>query len=363
MNRRDFLWLASAAPVWAQEKEPKFSSGVKVVNVLATVRDKKGEIVKRLGKDDFSIDEDGRPQTIRYFSAQSDLPLTLGLLADTSGSMRRVLEAERGASYHFLEQVLREDRDKAFVIHFDREVELLQDLTSSRKLLEAAVRSLETAEPAAGGSRQGGGGGYPGGGYPGGGSRTGVGFPPGIGFPPRGRFPGGGGGGQRPGGGGRGGRRMGGTTLYDAVLLASDELMRKQTGRKAVILLSDGQDTGSKVTLPRAIEAAQRAETLVYAIHIADSRQYGRGPGGDPTDGKKVLERIAKETGGRCFKGSGSEKALSKTYREIEEELRNQYNLGYTPDRDGKGEFRHIKVSTRDKTLVVQSREGYYAEP
>jgi VWFA-related protein len=350
MKRRDFLCVVSAAGAWAQERDPKFTSSVRVVNVLATVRNKKGEIVTRLGKEDFRIEEEGRPQEIRYFSAQSDLPLTLGLLADTSGSMSRVLEAERKASYRFLEQVLREDRDKAFVIHFDREVELLQDLTSSRKELEAAIRKLEASEPAPGG-RAGGGG------YPGGGSG------PRIGFPVPGRYPGGGGPPRPPTGrGGGGSRRMGGTTLYDAVLLASEEMMRKQTGRKAIILLSDGQDTGSKVSLPRAIEAAQRADTLVYAIHIADSRRGGRGPGGDPADGRKVLERIAKETGGGCFKGSGNEKELAKTYRQIEEELRNQYNLGYTPGKAGAGEFRRIQVTTRDQTLIVRSREGYYAE-
>lgn len=191
MNRRDFLCVVSPAGAWAQERDPKFTSSVRVVNVLATVRNKKGEIVTRLGREDFRIEEEGRPQEIRHFSAQSDLPLTLGLVADTSGSMSRVLEAERKASYRFLEQVLREDRDKAFVIHFDREVELLQDLTSSRKELEAAIRKLEASEPAPGGRA--------------GGSR------PRIGYPVPGRYPGGGGPPRPPtGGGGRGSRRMGG---------------------------------------------------------------------------------------------------------------------------------------------------------
>src|SRR5579884_741883 len=119
-----------------------FSSNVNVVNVLATVHDQHGKAIKNLLKDDFTLEEDGRPQMIRYFSQQSDLPLTLGLLIDTSGSRRRVLEPERRASYKFLEQVLREDKDKAFIIHFDREVELLQDLTSRRADLERAVNEV-----------------------------------------------------------------------------------------------------------------------------------------------------------------------------------------------------------------------------
>src|SRR5205814_5184656 len=130
-------------PTLARAQDPKYSTGVDVVNVLATVRDQKGKIVHDLAQDDFTIQEDGRPQAIRYFAQQSDLPLTLGLLLDTSGSQARVLDRERTASYEFFEHILREDKDKAFLIHFDREVELLQDLTSSRKDLEAALKDVE----------------------------------------------------------------------------------------------------------------------------------------------------------------------------------------------------------------------------
>src|SRR5882757_680859 len=171
--------LLSLAPLLDAQKETTFSSDVKVVNVLATVRNKQGEIVRNLTQDDFVLEEDGRPQTIRYFSQETDLPLTLGLLVDTSLSQRRVLEQERDASYRFLDRVLREDKDLAFVIHFDHEVELLQDLTSSRKKLESTLRLLQTPGP-----------------------------------------------GQWSGRGG-GGRAGAGTLLYDAVLLASDELTRK----------------------------------------------------------------------------------------------------------------------------------------
>src|SRR5260370_6662717 len=137
VSRRDLLLaipslLAGTHALRGDDKAPTFSTDVKVVNVLATVRDKQGNIVQNLKQDDFAITEDGRPQTIRYFSQQSDVPLTLGLLVDTSGSMRRLIDTEREASYRFFEQVLREDKDMAFIIHFDHDAELLRDLTSSR---------------------------------------------------------------------------------------------------------------------------------------------------------------------------------------------------------------------------------------
>src|SRR5215469_6234637 len=186
---------------------------VNVVNVLATVRDKHGKIVNTLGKDDFTISEDGRPQTIHYFTRESDLPLTLGLMVDTSMSQRRVLDQERTASHRFLDQMVRADKDKAFVIHFDREVELLQDLTNSNEKLEAALGKLTTPEPQF--------------------KRTG-GDPNDQGGDRDGDD-------KRGGGRGQGRHRMGGggTLLYDAIYLASDELMKKQQGRKGLIVLSD----------------------------------------------------------------------------------------------------------------------------
>jgi VWFA-related protein len=352
---------------------PKFSTGVKVVNLLATVRNKKGEIVRDLVKDEFLLDEDGHPQEIRYFSHENNLPLTLGLLVDTSGSQRRVLNDERSASFRFLEQVLREDKDLAFVIHFDFEIELLQDLTSSRAKLERALDLLQVASPRQPQQQQGGqypnGGGYPGGG--GGGGNVGIGLPGGIGFP---------GGRRRSGGqpyprGGQPGRRGGGTCLYDAVVLAADELMRKQQGRKALILLTDGVDTGSKLTLSEAVESAQRADTLVYSILFSDASAYGnnvgfgglnrRGgyPGGggmNLPDGKRVLEQISRETGGRFFEVS-KKLPIEKVYSAIEEDLRNQYSLGYTPDRpEEERGYHRIHLVTKRKELVVQTREGYY---
>ena len=325
---------------------------VKVVNVLATVRDKHGKIVTGLNKDDFTLNEDGRPQVIKYFARETDLPLTLGLLVDTSLSQRRVLGEERNASESFLAQILREDQDKAFVIHFDFEVELLQDLTASHEKLHSALESLATPQF----------------------TRSG------------------GGGGPGPGSGRGSGRHGGGTLLYDAVYLAADELMEKQPGRKALIVLSDGVDMGSKESLDVAIESAQRANTIVYSILFKDDDAYGNGGGfgrtgisipgmggpgmgrGGPgrggrrypeehADGKKILERISKETGGRLFQVSKKE-PVEQVYSQIEEELRNQYNLGYTPDRAAAAAsgYHKIEVAAQKKDFVVQARDGYYGE-
>lgn len=346
---------AQDAPKQAQAGQPAGASTepaatisvkVNVVNVLATVRDKHSKIVSNLTQGDFTLTEDGRPQAIRYFSRETDLPLTLGLLVDTSLSQRRVLDQERSASHSFLDQVVRESRDKAFVIHFDREVELLQDLTSSHQKLEEALRALQTSAPAET-RNSGGGGGWPGG----------------------------------PHGSGQHGSHHGGTMLYDAVFLASDELMHKQEGRKALIILTDGVDMGSKETLDQAIESAQRANTLVYSILFKDVEAYGGGGGGgfgrpgghgghggqrfpeQRPDGKKILDRLSKESGGRLFTVSRKE-PIDQIYSQITEELRNQYNLGYTPDRDASNDssYHKIQVAAKPKDLTVQAREGYYGD-
>jgi VWFA-related protein len=326
--------------LWAQQ-EPKFSVQVKVVNVPATVRDKHGRVIHDLTKDDFILEEDSRPQSIHYFSQESDLPLTLGLLVDTSFSQLRVLDQERTASFSFLDDMLRPDKDLAFLIHFDFDVELLEDLTDSRQKLRSAMDMVQPPQM----DRQ------RGGSSPG----TGAGYP-------RRR---GGMGGPRGGGGG--------TLLYDAVYLAANDMMKKQTGRKAIVILSDGVDHGSKESLKDAIEAAQRADTIVYAIFFkGDEPSMGFGGWGghhggrgrypeEEVDGKKVLEQISKETGGRTFEVSGKE-TVGKIYSQIEDELRNQYSLGYTPDRSDPGAGYHkISLKTKQKDLVVQARAGYYA--
>jgi len=351
ISRRSFLF--SAVPILAAaQDQTTFSADVSVVNVFAAVHDKKGQIVRDLTKDDFTLEEDAHPQTIRYFSRETDLPLTLGLLVDTSLSQRRVIGEERSASYKFFDQVLRPDKDMAFVIHFDRDVELLKDLTSSKKDLDSALSELDT--PQLQRRQQGGGGG---------GSDDSS----------------GGGGGYGGRGGGRRGGSGGGTLLYDAVLLSSNEIMKKQHGRKAVVLLTDGVDRNSRTTLNGAIESAQRADTLVYSVLFKDEDQssgfsgpgMGRRRGGygggrrqqEPhPDGKKILEQISKETGGGFFEVS-KKQPIEKIYEQIQDELRSQYNLGYTSNQTAAGAgFRKIVVTVKQKGLVVQAREGYYAE-
>jgi VWFA-related protein len=333
-----------------KQSDQKITVEVKVVNILASVRDKKGKTIGGLTKDDFVLTEDGKPQAITYFARESDLPLRLGLLVDTSLSQRRVLGEERDASYGFLDHLLRVDKDFAFVIHFDREVELLQEFTASRPKLQAALQLLQTPEGGRGGRGGGNGGGNGGPGGPGGW---------------------GGGGGQR----GRGGA---GTLLYDSVYLAADELMKKEQGRKALIILSDGVDHGSRETLVSAIEASQKADTIVYSILFKDDEGYGggrpgfgmggpmgggrRGGGGrmpEHIDGKKILEQISRETGGRLFEVSKKE-PIDKIYAQIEEELRNQYSIGYPVAKDATPGFHKLSVTVKTKDLIVQARDGYY---
>ena len=349
----------------AQDTAATISVDVNVVTLPVTVRDKHGAIVRDLTKDDFTLQEDGRPQSIRYFSQETNLPLTLGLLVDTSRSQTDVLDAERNASRSFLDQMLVQARDKAFLIHFDREVELLQDMTSSREKLQAALELLKTPS-----------------------DRESSNDPND----------------SRDSRSGSGSHRGGGTQLYDAVFLASNELMKKQQGRKALIILSDGVDRGSKTYLESAIESAQRADTVVYSIYFADSHRddrdqgqrrgggMGRGGGGYPgggggwpgggggypggggrgggqrhpeeprSDGKKILQRISKETGGRFFQVTKKE-TVGDIYTSIVEELRTQYSMGYTPDKDSTASgYHHVTLAVKKKDLTVQTRDGYYAD-
>jgi len=347
--------LLSALPLFTQQIPP-ITVNVAAVNLLATVRDKHGSIVRNLAKDDFSLEQDGKPQSITYFAKESDLPLTLGLLVDTSLSQRRVLDQERSASRSFLDRVLREDKDQAFLIHFDYEVELLQDLTSSRRKLRAAIDQIHSPQFSQSSS----------------GSSTSS-------------DPAGGDGGGR-GSHGRG--HGGGTLLYDSVYLASNELMKKQQRRKALVVLTDGVDRGSKESLSEALESAERADTLIYCILFADKEEgQGRGGGyGGPhmggggmgggrgggyprrteesrPDGKKILEQIAKTSGGRFFEVSKKE-TLDKIYSDLDEELRNQYVLGYSPDKpDATPGYHKLHLAVKEKDAQVQTRDGFYLEP
>ncbi len=298
--------LALLAVLMPGQEQPTFTTGVKVVNVLATVRNKKGAFVRDLGQDDFSVAENGRPQTIRYFSRQTDLPLTLGLMIDTSMSQKRVMEAERIASYTFLEQVLREKKDQVFIMQFDLSPILRQELTSSFLKLSEALQRVDT--PNINDLR----------------SQTG-----------------------------------GGTMLYDALVKACREIMAPQTGRKALIVLTDGVDTGSEKTLADTIEAAQKADTLIYAILFSDEGFYGGFGGGD---GRGVLSRMSRETGGGFFEVS-KRQSLDDIYTQLQEELRSQYNIGYVSDQPASiSEFRKIQLTTRQKGLTVQARSRYWAQ-
>ena len=301
--RRRFLAAAALAstrlPAHDGQEDVTFRAGVKVVTVFATVMDRSRRIVRDLGRDDFLISENGRPQEIRYFSRESEVPLTLGLLVDTSISQQRVLNAERGACYRFLDRVLRETMDKVFILQFDRIVQIRQGLTASRQALDEALAYVDTP------------------------TRSDL-------------------------------RAEGsGTVLYDAVETASKDILKKQSGRKALIVLSDGVDYGSDVTLQAAVEAAQRAETLVYSILFTESvDSYGR----------RVLQRLSKETGGGFFEVS-KKFGIERVFDVIQEELRGQYSLGYVSDEPVRvSEFRRIQLTAKQKGLVVQGRERYWAQ-
>ncbi len=289
------------------QDEPRYSAEVKVVNVLATVRTKAGALVGNLGQDDFSVAEDGRPQTIRYFARESDLPLTLGLMVDTSGSQRHLLDAERGASMRFLDQVVRENKDQVFIMQFDTTAFMRQSLTSSVAKLEDALAYVDT-ETKDQMRRQGG----------------------------------------------------GGTVLYDAVVTACADVMKKLTGRKALIVLSDGVDVGSDGTLEDAVEAAERSDTLIYSILYSDPGAYGLFGGGG--DGRRVMEKMANETGGSFFEVS-KKHGVGEMFEVLQQELRTQYSLGYVSDKPVRvSEFRAIELTVRQKGLVVQARRRYWAK-
>ena len=257
---------------------------VSVVNVLCTVRDSKGKLIANLDKGDFEIREDGKPQQILYFTRETKLPLTLGLMVDSSVSQQRLVPDEQRAATTFLGQVVGQ-QDAAFLMSFDVNVDLLQDLTNSVDFLRLALGDI----------RINGGGGV------------------------SGPFPTVGG---------------GGTHLYDAVYLASTEVLQKEVGRKAIILITDGQDQGSKLTRQDAIKAAQKVDTIIYGILFVDRSFYGFGTG---YSGESALKEMTEETGGRVF-NARNDKELGTAFDQISSELRNQYNLGYSPTdetRDG----------------------------
>ncbi len=304
-----------AAPLLSQRpesQEPTIRVDVSVVNVLCTVRDRDGGLVANLDKSDFDIREDGKPQQILYFSRETKLPLTLGLLVDSSVSQQRLIPEERRAAAAFFEQVLT-PQDAAFLVSFDVNVDLLQDITGSVDFLRQALDRIHVNSGGGAGSA-------------------------------RGPFP---------------QIQTGGTHLFDAVYLAADEVLRREVGRKALILISDGQDHGSRVSRQLAIETAQRADVIVYGILFYDREFYGWG--GSAYRGDRELKQMSEETGGRLFEAR-SDRQLHEAFEQISDELRSQYSLGYTPTNSARdGSYRRLQVRANGRAYRVQARKGYYA--
>ena len=378
-------WLAVAG--LAQQsatQQPASNQPVTTLKIQArevvlpvTVRDKKGALVTSLKIGDFTLTEDSRPQTIKSFTRESSLPFRVGLLVDTSRSVSGALENERKAAGKFVDLMLPADpkagpqRDQAFLLHFAREVELLEDFTNSRDKLHHELDEMGPTRASQNSSQ---------------GPETS--------------------GDDRSSGQQSRSRGGGGTQLYDAIFLASDELMKPKDGRKALVVFSDGVDRGSKETLNDAVDAADRANVAIYTIYFKGEqessgsngypgqggRRGGMGGGGYPggggggypgggggypgggggrrggggssqssVDGKKIMEKIAARTGGRYFEAKGKDK-LDEIYAQIAEELRGQYLLTYTPDVvDKEGGFHKIALKANKDDLVVVTREGYYA--
>jgi VWFA-related protein len=365
----------SASP---STEQPVATLKVQAREVLlpVVVEDKHGTLVTNLTAKDFTLTEDGRPQVIKSFTAQSNLPFRLGLLVDTSRSVSSALDAERNAAGKFVDLMLPADPktgvpgDEAFLLHFDREVELLEDFTNSRDKLHHELNGMGPTSQERNNQ----------------GPETSGGDNNGSG-----------------GNGQHGGGRTGGTQLYDAIYLAADELMKPKSGRKALIVFSDGGDRGSKETLNDAIDAADRANLQVFTIYFKGEEDRsgsgfpggghrggmggggypgggggypgggggypgggGGGRGGNPrsqagVDGKKIMQQIATRTGGQFFEAKKKDN-LDEIYNQIATLLRQQYLLTYTPDKvDTDGEFHKILLKTDKSDLTVYTREGYYA--
>jgi len=302
---------APAAPV-EEESMGTIKLNVNLVDVFFTVKAKDGTLVPHLSKDDCTVSEDKVPQTLKSFAAETHLPLTLGIILDTSGSQTRVLPLEQDAGSQFLQDVIK-PKDEAFILSVDVNVDLLQDLTNSSRMLSKALYKAEINAP---GSL----------------------LPSPVPTP--------------------GGPR--GTVLYDAVYLASREKLTQETGHKALIMLTDGQDEGSRVKINEAIAAAQKSNVTIYVILIADVQSYmDQGMG---YFGYSAMKKMTEETGGRVINVGNNGKKLEAAFQQIEDELRTQYVATYTPSNTKMdGAFRHIGVECHGDGLKVQVRKGYYA--
>lgn len=287
---------------------------VNLVNILFNVRDKKGGLVGNLNKDDFKIYEDGKEQTVKYFNRETDLPLTIGLLIDVSASQMNLIEIEKNAASQFFGTVLRK-QDLAFLISFGEDAELLQDYTNSPNLLRAGLNGLQV--------------------------NSGVG---GIGPGPVPTA-----------------SQPRGTILYDAVYLAANDQLKGQVGRKVLVLITDGEDEGSRYKIGKAIEAAQKADAIIYGFWYVDRGFYLRQGSVFGGSSDSSLRQMSEETGGHVFH-IDRRLTLQQAFTELQEEMRSQYAIGYTPTNPEKdGTFRRIEIKTNDKDWKVQARKGYYA--
>jgi len=287
---------------------------VNVVQLFFNVKDKHGALIPNLTKEDFEIAEDAKPQTIKYFTAESNLPLTIGMMIDASGSQRNVIDMEKEVGGAFLKQIL-SDKDEAFVISFDISVDLLQDFTRDTHRLQAALNKAKVNVD------------YTSGGIPG------------------------------MGGGPIPQQNSPGTLLYDAVYLSAHDMLSKEVGRKAMILLTDGQDEGSRLKIQDAIEASQKADAIVYVLLCADRGFYG----GFGYSGEGDMRKLTEQTGGRVINVGNKFDKLREAFDQIAKELRSQYNVGYTPTNPKQdGSYRKIEIKNK-QNYKIQSRSGYYA--
>jgi len=312
--------LLAPAMLFGQDPSPQDAPAtikvdVDVVNILFNVRDKKGGLIGNLEKGDFSIWEDGKQQEIKYFNRETDLPLTIGLLIDISASQGNLIEIEKDAASQFFSQVLR-TKDLAFLISFGPDADLLQDYTNSPRLLRAGLEGLKVNTDFGGGLNPG---------------------PVPTIYQPK------------------------GTILYDAVYLAANDQLKGQVGRKVLVLITDGEDQGSHYKIKDAIDAAQRADALVYGFYYVD-RAFYMGHGitfGGVSD--SALRQMSEDTGGHVFH-IDRKNPLQEAFRELQDEMRSQYAIGYTPTNSAKdGSFRRIEIRANNKDYKVQARKGYFA--
>ena len=307
---------SDSQPSDTQTPDETIKVKVNVVGVFFNVKDKHGALIPNQTKDDFEVFEDGKPQTIKYFAAESNLPLTLGILIDSSGSQLRVLDMEKEVGGAFLRQVLT-DKDEAYVIDFNIDAELVQDYTRDVHRLQAALNTVKI--------------------------NSGVTNPiMGSGGP----VP------TAPG-------SQRGTVLYDAVYLSAHDMLAKEVGRKAMILLTDGEDEGSQLKIKDAIEAAQRADAIVYVLLCADRGGYYSM--GMSYSGEGEMRKLTEATGGRVINVGNKFDKLREAFDQIGAELRSQYNLGYTSTNPlFDGGYRKLEIKNK-QGYKIQARAGYYA--